>query len=251
MVQIGQIYDFLNRLAPVGTAEPWDNVGLLAGSLDWNAAGVMVCLDMTREVIAEARREKCELIVSHHPLIFEPIKNMTYTGNERLYDLVRRRVSVICMHTNLDIAECGVNDTLAAMLGLRQTGLCGDNATLRRGVISKMTFADFVRFVKGKLGYNGLRYSGDADVMRVAVGGGACGDMWKDALDAGCDTFVVGEMKYHEFLDAREAGLNVVEAGHFASERPAVFALAKRLEQEFPALKIVVSKKESDIIRFA
>ena len=139
-----------------------------------------------------------------------------------LLKLLRNGVSAICMHTNLDVAWGGVNDILAEKLKLVDPGPLCDNGLGRVGRLEEpMDLADFVRFVSRSLGCNGVRYAGAGKpVCRVAVGGGACGDFEDDAIRAGCDTFVTADLSYHQFLDAKGKGINLIDAGHFPTEDP-------------------------------
>jgi dinuclear metal center YbgI/SA1388 family protein len=251
MVEIQEIYNFLNEMAPVETAEEWDNVGLLAGGPEQQVRRVMVALDITREVIDEAVAAGCGLIVSHHPLILKPLSRVLRQGEgEKVHRLIKNSLSAICMHTNLDAADGGVNDALAGLLGLENVGKLPGNELLRAGELPEMPLADFLEEIKKRLGCQGLKYSGHLPVRRVAVGGGSCGDMFREAVLAGCDTFVTGEVRYHDFLEAGEAGLNIIEAGHFATERPVVFWLARKLREKFGRLEVLVSEKDRDIIKF-
>ena len=166
--------------------------------------------------------------------------------------LLRANVSAICMHTNLDIAEGGVNDVLAQALGIRKpagftnegVGRCGWRA-------EPMALPEFVRFVSKALGCNGLRYA-DAGkpVHRVAVGGGACGEFEDAAIAAGCDTFVTSDLSYHQFVDARVKGINLIDAGHFPTENPVCETVAAFLTQRFPNLQVQISASHKEAIQY-
>lgn len=120
-ITVGQVLSFLNTIAPMNTAESYDNVGLLTGSSAENITGIAACLDITEEIIIEAVSKNANLIVSHHPVIFHPMKRIL-AGNP-VYSLVRNDISAIAIHTNFDMCEAGVNDTLMELLGWESVGV--------------------------------------------------------------------------------------------------------------------------------
>lgn len=252
MPTLENIFEALDRFAPVALAESWDNVGMLAGDPKREITRVLAALDITSDVINEAGVEGCELIVSHHPLISHPVLSVTAGGHEeRLFRLLSCGMGAICMHTNLDTVSGGVNDCLAQTLGLRNIeAVCDVLPFLRMGEFEPLDFPAFLRHVKNSLGCDGLRFCGGGEVKRVAVGGGSCGDMWERVLLAGCDTFVTSDVKYHDFLDIAEAGLNIIDAGHFPTENPVVGVIAAAIREAYPSLEVLISKKHLDKVRF-
>ena len=255
-VTVQNVLEALWTLAPARYQESWDNIGLLLGRRDAPVTRVLVALDPTRAVAEEAARLGCELVVAHHPLIFAGLKAATDADpvGARVLAYAAHGIAVIGMHTNLDCAPGGVNDRLAGLLGLRQVRVLDDGETaglLRLGEVAPRELPDFAAFVKRALGCPGLRYvSGGRPVCRVAVGGGSCGDMFPKVLDAGCDTFVTADVKYHQFCDAAEAGLNLIDAGHFETEDPVCTVLASHLRVYVPELEVLRSKAHRDCIRF-
>lgn len=246
MTTVRDILENLSELAPTQNALGFDNVGLLAGSGDGAVRRVLVSLDITLGVIDEARDFGAELIVSHHPLIFGALKTVTdsdVTGR-RVRRLISSGISAICMHTNLDAAASGVNDALADALGLRVLDILNKTEGVSRlcSLDGKESFPDFLARVKKNLHANGLRYVDcGKDVSLVGICGGAgAGDM-KLAADMGCDTFVTADVKHHEFLDAAELGINLIDAGHFSTENVVVPVLAKRLGLAFPEVETRIS----------
>ena len=157
--------------------------------------------------------------------------------------LVENRQAAICMHTNLDKAVDGVDDTLCEVLGLTpQRHLGADGIGHVSELAEPLPLMDFLVLVQQRLGANGLRYfDAGRQVQRIATGCGSCGDYLQDAYQAGCDTFVTGDLKYSAFLDAQGYGMNLIDAGHFATENPIVGKLAAKLREAFPQLEIVVS----------
>lgn len=236
MYELQQICRFMEQWAPPALAEEWDNPGLLvdAGSL---VRRVLVTLDITPAVVEEAHRLGCQLVVSHHPVIFKPVRRLQ--SADAAFLLARYGISALCAHTNLDAAEGGVNDVLAGLLELENVqpldglGRVGD-----RDSISPAQLAEQV----GKL-LNAPVLLADAGlpITRVAVVGGSGGEFFEAAAQAGAQCLVTGEASHHHGLDALEQGVSVIVAGHFATEWPIVPEMARRLRQAFGELEVLVS----------
>lgn len=245
MVLVNDVLDYLWSVAPEACKESWDNVGLLVGRKNAPVTKVLVALDITFPVIGEAKQLGAELIVSHHPLIWDTHKHVTDTvlQQDKVMTLVENRQAAICMHTNLDKAVDGVDDTLCEILGLEpERHLGADGIGHVSELPEPLALADFLALVQQRLGANGLRYfDAERPVQRVATGCGSCGEYLLDAYQAGCDTFVTGDLKYSAFLDAQGYGMNLIDAGHFATENPIVQKLAGKLQEAFPQLEIFVS----------
>ena len=259
MVKLREILDYCWTLAPEGLQESWDNVGLLCGRRDAEISRVLVALDPTEVTAREAVETGAQLLLTHHPLMFslKAVSDETAAGRTLLY-LAEHGVAAVALHTNLDSARGGVNDCLAGLLGLSEpVPLCpsasNPGAGLGRiGTIPPVHLPVFVEFVRQQLDCQGLRYA-DAGrpVSRVAVGGGACMDCLPQVVAAGCDTFVTGDVKYHQFMDAVNQGVNLIDAGHFETENPVCGWLCDRLRAQFPALSVQLSEKHCDLIQFA
>ena len=231
MATVQKIYEEMQRMAPLELAESWDNPGLLV-DCGREVSRVLVALDVTAETLAEAEQNGCQLIVTHHPVIFHPLKKLS--PEDLPFQLVQKGISAICMHTNLDAAEGGVNDVLAQKLGLEGLTPLTEEKIGRIGTLKcEMPLVEFTRFVIESLGCNGLRYTDcGKPVHRVAVGGGACGDYIPQAIAAGCDTFVTSDLRYHDFLDTTE--LHLIDAGHFPTEDVICEPLVAYLQRAFP-----------------
>lgn len=250
---VQQILDYVNELAPASMKEDWDNVGLLCGRRDQEVHKILVALDPFLDVCREAAEVEADLIVTHHPLIFAAQKAVTSdtTVGQAVLFLASHGISAINAHTNLDCAPNGVNDVLARALGLlavevlHPVGTDGQGqpyGLLRAGTVAEMPLLDFMTMVKARLHTPVLRYvDGGKPVHRVAVGGGACGSEFMDALEAGCDTFVTSDVKYNQFWDAHDLGLNLIDAGHFYTENPVCAVLAAKLHAQFPEIEVVLS----------
>ena len=262
MATVNDILTFLEALAPRHMKMDWDNVGLLCGSRKTAVTKVLVALDPFEGVCKEAAAFGAELIVTHHPLIFQAIKAVTdETAIGRSIQLLcENRISAINAHTNLDCAPGGVNDRLAAALGLHNIevidpmGLDENGrewGLLRKGTVAQQPLSDFLPTVKSALHCEGLRYA-DAGrpVQKVAVGGGACASEILDAVKAGCDTFVTSDIKYNQFWDAYDLGLNLIDAGHFHTENPVTACLAEKIAARFPEIEVKISETHRDCVKF-
>ena len=259
MATVADILSFLETLAPKSMKMEWDNVGLLCGSKQTPVSKVLVVLDPFESVCREAAEIGAQLIVTHHPLIFRPLTNVTDETNigRSIRMLIKQDISAINAHTNLDQAPGGVNDVLAQTLGLEDISIIhpmpGSEpyGLLRKGTVPQQNLAAFLATVKEKLGCDGLRYvDGGKAVRNVAVGGGACAGEMLEALDAGCDTFVTADVKYNQFWDARDLGLNLIDAGHFCTENPVVSVLADKIAAAFPDVEVQISQKHRDCMKF-
>ncbi len=247
MTCVNDVLEYLWRVAPEAGKEDWDNVGHLVGRGSAPVTKVLVALDITMPVIHEAAALGAELIVSHHPLIWDTYRHVTdrVFQQEKVLALIEQRTAAICMHTNLDEAEDGVDDTLVEALGLKAEGHLAEG---RIGHIccleQPMTLMNFLALAQERLKANGLRYcDGGRLVQRIALGCGACGEYLEDAVRAGCDTFLTGDVKYNYFVDALGCGMNLIDAGHYPTENPIVKKLAAKLAAAFSELEIRCAEK--------
>ena len=262
MATVNEILTFLETLAPRHMKMDWDNVGLLCGSRRTEVSRILVALDPFEGVCREAMDFGAQLIVTHHPLIFQALKSVTdETSIGRSIQLLcREGISAINAHTNLDCAPGGVNDRLAAALGLENIEVIdpmGVDETgrewglLRKGTVEEQPLSDFLPSVKAALGCEGLRFVDTGNsVRKVAVGGGACASEIMDAVKAGCDTFVTSDVKYNQFWDAYDLGLNLIDAGHFHTENPVTACLAEKIAAAFPDVEVKISETHSDCVKF-
>ncbi len=255
MASVHDIEQALYELAPRELAAEWDNVGLLAGRRDREVHKVLVSLDVTAAVVEEARQWGAELIAAHHPVIFHPVKRVTDQdpAGEILLRLAEHGIAAVCMHTNLDAAQGGVNDALAAALQLEEAApLEGGGGIARTGRLPRpVSVPDFLFAVQEALGAGGLRCTdGAKPISRVAVGGGACGEFLWAAAAAGCDAFVTADVKYNQFLDAAALGLTLVDAGHFPTEDVVCPVLARYLSGRFPELTVRKSASHREVIQY-
>ena len=254
MTTVADILAFLDTLAPRSLKMDWDNCGLLCGRPGREVRRILVALDPFDTVIDEAIRVKADLLVTHHPLIFRnglmAVNEDTEAGRCVL-KLVENGIAAINAHTNLDIAPGGINDVLAQTLGLNGIETIGEEGLLRCGTVPAQPLPQFLAHVKQALGCDGLRYvDGGRPVATVAVGGGACADEMEEALSAGCDSFVTSDVKYNQFRTAFQLGLNLIDAGHFHTENPAMPVLRDKLQAAFPEVEVLFSDSHRDCMKF-
>lgn len=239
MITVGNILEKLNLLAPEMLALEYDNVGLLVGNKSQEVSGILISLDATVNSVAEATKQGCNLIVTHHPVIFNPLKNVVSEGV--VFKAVESGISIISMHTNLDIAEKGVNFWLAQALGLK--GLerveLDEISTYIGNLENEMTPYEFAKYLKQRLG-GVVRYTDcGKPIKSVLLVGGSGGEYLNGAADA----FLTGEMRYHEFIDAENGEIQAFEAGHYDTEAVVLEPLAEFIKSAYD-IKCVIFKDE-------
>lgn len=263
MVTVQDVYSCLDSFAPVRYQMDFDNAGYLVGSRTSSVHCILAALDITDDVIAEAVERKADLIVSHHPLIFHPLKNIRsedLTGRKILM-LAKHDIAAICMHTNLDIAFGGVNDALMDILGAETTGLlepagtddngeplgCGRIGSLPKTI----PLTEFLPYLCKKLPVSGLRYvSGGKPVKKIAVCGGSGGSLLELAYENGCDTMITADIKYDRFLAAKEYGINLIDADHFCTENVVIPVIVEKLRSSFPSIDVYISDRLRQTVQF-
>ena len=253
MITVRNIYDNLCELAPVETQMGFDNAGFLLGHIDAPVKKVILALDITEEVIDEAINLGAALIVSHHPLIFTPLKSLTDCGSgKKALRMAENHIAAICMHTNLDIAQGGVNDVLIKLLGAEALEALDEENCGRIGELKeKMSLESFLQMSKAALKCKGIRYfNAGRDVKRIAVMGGSGADDIETAFNKGCDTYLTADIKYHQFQLAQDLGMNLIDADHFYTENPIIYELQDRLSGAFPETEFIVSAKHKALIDF-
>lgn len=255
MATVADILNFVESIAPPYMKESWDNVGLNCGHMDRPVTKILVALDPFAHVCREAKEIGADLLVTHHALIWKPgfITDLDNQGRNTLF-LIENGIAHINAHTNLDQAPGGVNDVLAAILGLQNVQIVNPKdgiGLMRCGDVEEQTLVQFLAAVKENLGCEGLRYvNSEKPVKKVAVGGGSCAGGMMEVLAAGCDTFVTADVKYNQFWDAKDLGLNLIDAGHFHTENPVVAVLAEKIAAAFPEIQVEISKTHTDCAKY-
>lgn len=252
MTTVGQVYEYLDSLAPFSYQMDFDNSGFLIGEENQIVTKILVALDITLPVIEEAKQIGAQLIVSHHPIIFHPVKAVTDRDilGQKIRAMVQSNLSAICAHTNLDVAAGGVNDALAGTIGLIDVTILSkekESDLFGLGRIGQLKNPleprKFVELIQERLHSKSLRVVlGERVVSRVAVGGGSCGEYLYDAVKLGCDAFITGDVKYDQFLDASAMGVTLIDAGHFPTENVICPVLQSSLSEHFPYVDVLLSK---------
>ena len=222
---VKQLYEKLSARIPEELREEWDNDGLMCSpDTDQTVHRVLVSLDVTENIADYAIEHNFDLIVSHHPLIFRPLRSLTDDDNvaRKVIKLLDNGVSVFSFHTRADKVKDGVNDQLCDLLEIRDPVPFGEGCLGRIGTIDEeLSLADFAYRLKEQLCVSSVLVAdGDNNVHRVAVVGGDGKSYIRDAIRAGADTFVSGRIGYNDMEEAAEWGINLIEAGHFFTEHP-------------------------------
>jgi dinuclear metal center YbgI/SA1388 family protein len=250
MTYIKDIINFTETFAPLATAMDFDNCGLLVGGKDCAVTKAIVALDITDSVINEAVKLGAELVISHHPVIFNPVKSVD--NNSVIYKLAQNNLSALCLHTNLDLSpEFGVNTCLAEAVGVKN-GMFAEGECLFIGELEKeQTPEEFALNVKSSLNCKGLRYTAVKDKIKtVAICSGSGGDYAPLAKEYNADVLLTGEIRHHEILIANAIGISVVDAGHFKTEDIVIEPLCQKLNEKFPDVEFIKSKTCTDGIEY-
>lgn len=247
MAQIKDIYGFLDSFAPFSAQCSWDNSGFLTGDINSTVTKIVVALDITKDVVAFAADIGAQLIVSHHPVIFSPKKQVL--SDDVTYMLIKSGIGAICAHTSLDIAKGGVNDALAYALGFTNVVALteADEASMVRvyELHEEKEVQALAEYVSEKLG-GAVRFSDSGKKIRkIALCGGAGCDFIEEVSAAGCDLYITGDVSHHNFLYALQLGLSVIGAGHYETENPVVKVIADKIKAEFNDVEVIAAPTSS------
>ena len=239
---VRELIQHIDTFAPFSLAEEWDNPGLMAGSYDAEISRIAVCLDAVSEAVIEAGNMGCNVLVCHHPLIFRPLKRID-TGTDigrTIHEAITRNVNIIAAHTNWDKAPGGVNDTLAALLGLEGVASLGEFGVV--GEVHAENTAAFLERVKTSWELSRLDFftrNMPEKISRIALCGGSGAEFWSDAIRHNADVYITADMKYHELTDATRAGLSVALAEHGEMERATIPELARKISESGIETRII------------
>lgn len=237
MIKVSDIYSFIDLFAPFDTQADFDNSGYMTGDKNAEVKKALVSLDMTSDVLEQARKEKADLIITHHPLIFNPLRNVM--NDSLAYKVITSGISVISAHTNLDLADCGVNSTLIKTLGIEKFSNCETDPFLKIAEIEPVSSDELVKTVSEKLTATVQFNSVKKTVEKIGFCAGAGSSCLYSAIDEGVDAFITGEAKYNMFLDADESDILLIAAGHFNTEIIIVSVLAEKLRNQFPDIEVI------------
>ncbi len=250
MTTIKDILNFTETFAPLDTQMEFDNSGLLIGSDHTEVTKAIVALDITNDVVNEAVANNVQLIISHHPVIFAPLKNIP--ADSVVYNIIKNSLSALCLHTNLDLSpEFGVNTCLADAVGVKD-GMFADGECLFIGELQAETdIEQFASTVKTALNCKGVRYTKPKDkVKTVAICSGSGGDLVTLAKDYNADVLLTGEIKHHEILLAQSLGISVVDGSHFGTEDIVISPLCHKLKEQFPDVEFIKSESHCNALNF-
>ena len=258
MTTVKDIFNHLNKLADVKLAEKWDNVGLMLGSNNNEVSRVLVCLDVTTSVVEEAIANNVNLIVSHHPLIFKPLKNIDYTTDFKsriIRNLIKNDISVISFHTNLDSATLGLNDYLAKILKLNEIQVLFEHSldnTAGLGRIGKLSkplkLSDFITYIKNCFSLETVSavIGDEKEISTIALLGGSGADFIYTLPEV--DVYLTGDVGYHAALDAIEMKKNIIDVGHFTENLVKDLLLDYISELNVEVIKSTVEKSPFKIL---
>lgn len=257
-MKVLDVMQAIERIAPLQLQEEFDNSGLQLGAPGAEVHKVLTCLDITEDIVSEAISRGCDMIVSHHPLLYHPLKQVSDAAWQQrcVVSAIKEGIAVYSAHTSLDIAPGGVNHRLAELIGLQQLewlepkpGMDGGSGLVGK-LPEPMEDRAFLSLLKARFSVECLRHTEPSgrSISKVAVCGGSGGFLLKDALRLGADCFVTGEFHYHDFFD--NEGMLLAELGHYQSERCTVSLLRELIEAALPGLAVVETRLNTNAIRY-
>ncbi len=257
---VREIVQELEKWAPPSVAESYDNVGLLVGFPDMEVTGALINLDMTEDIIAEAKSKNCNLVIAHHPIWFMPRKRLNGEDyvSRTIISAIKNDIALYAIHTNLDNVQTGVNKKICDRLGLQETRFLkpkDPDALYGSGMIGMLAQAlpkqQFLQHVKEAFVAGGIRYadSHHTHIHKVAVCGGAGSFLTQDALQQGADALVTADITYHKFFDNEEK-LLLLDIGHFESEQFTSELIHDFLIKKFPNFAVLLAQTVSNPIKY-
>lgn len=237
------IINFLEEKYPRSNAEEWDNVGLLVGNNKKDVKKIQLSIDATEKAVDYAAQNNVDMIVTHHPLIFKPLKSivMSELSGRKIIKLIENGLNLYSIHTNLDSSKDGLNDYILELLEVKKYKIVDINANDETAGIGRMytleekiTILEYADFIKTKMEIKNVRViSNDlkSEVKKIALINGSGMSYWRKVKSLGADLFITGDISYHDALDAKESGLHLIDIGHFESENCFSELLKKNLEE--------------------
>ena len=228
-MKICDLLQEINNFASFDLCAEWDNSGLIIGDYDSEVKKIAVTLDAVPEAVIKASELNCNLLITHHPLIFRGLKQINYNNwlGLAIKEAIKREINIIALHTNFDRAESGVNSILAKKINLEDCENLSDYG-IKGNLREKMSLKKFLEFVKNSWNLTQIDYyfENEREIKRVALCGGSGSEFWEFARD--CDIYITCDMKYHELIDAVRGGLVMALCNHGEMERASLQELAKK-----------------------
>ncbi len=261
-MQIKEIMNYLEKLAPKNLAESWDNVGLLVGDKNKEVSKILLALDVTEDVVEEAIKLNANLIVTHHPLIFKAVKTVNaddFVGRT-IIKLIKNDIAVYTLHTNLDSGLGGTNDVLADIINMQNRKVLlpsevDENCGLGRyGDVKETTVENLLSFMKSTSKFDYINYSLDNDGMdKLVKKVGLCTGSVMDSLiykskSLDCDVYITGDVTYHTAQIAKRIGITIIDVGHYCSENIVFENMKNKLTTEFNNINIEISQVNAQTI---
>ncbi len=262
MTKIKTVTDFLENIAPLDLQEDYDNAGLITGSSEWEISGVICALDCTPEVVQEAIDGNCNLIICHHPIVFQGLKK--FSGSSYIVRAVvlaiKYDIAIYAIHTNLDnVLHSGVNERIAERLNLKNLRILDpkdDSGVIGAGVVGELerpiTKEVFLKNVKTSFQLDVIRYTSASEVEKVnkvAACGGAGSFLLDKAIDSGADVFLTADFRYHQFFDAEER-IMILDIGHYESEKYTIQLLHELISNNFSNFAAQMTKVNTNPVRY-
>ena len=256
-MKLKEIISLIENYFPLDYAYEWDNSGLQIGDINQEINKILISLDLTEENLQYAVNNKIDCIITHHPLIFSGIKNITAdtkTGR-MILTAIENKISVYSAHTNMDVAPEGINTFLCRIFNMKNTEIiephpCYENTGLGKiGDIAPISLSCLMEEIKDKLNTPAIRYSGDENqiIKKVAVGSGSCSELIPQAIKLGADTIITADLKYHTCLDYASNNFSIIDAGHFPTEniiKEIFFNILSKTDIE------IIKYNQTDVFRF-
>lgn len=248
MPTVKEIFEYINSFAEFSAQESWDNSGLLLGDPEREVKKIAFSLDATLKTVEAAKSCGADLMVTHHPVIFSPLKKVT--AGSVVYELLTNGISVISAHTCWDSASGGVNDTLAKLLGFENPQPLGleETATplVRLVEVEPMSGEELAKHVKEKLGCRLRLADAGKPIKKIAICGGSGGSLLYEIIGK-ADAFITGELSHHHFIDAAQNGLTAIAAGHFETEVPSMKPLKEKIKEKFTDIDFVLIEQDNPV----
>lgn len=257
-MKIKEVLSALERFAPLPLQEGWDNAGLQIGLTEAEVSGALLCLDVNEAIVDEAIEKGCNLIVSHHPLLFKGLKTISDGDyvQRTVMKAIMNSIAIVSMHTNMDNAKGGVNYKIAEHLGLQEVKFFAEKpgaVEAGSGVVGllpePMSAAAFIQLVKERFGVKCAQCNQllQRPVRKVAICGGSGDFLLGDAIAQGADAFITGEMHYHVYF-GQEQKIQICVIGHYESEQFTSEIFKSIIEDECPELPVMIAQTSTNPI---